>query len=265
MNPANKTIWITGASSGIGEVLTYKLIQEAATLIISSENESELKRVKDNCVRDYNIEPKIVVLDLSKNSTIQPVVLNVIREYKKIDILFNNAGISQRSMVNETTSETERLIMEIDYFGAVTLARLLLPYMLAQKSGHFVITSSISGKFGFPLRSSYSAAKHALCGYFESLRAEYEDQGIKVTLIFPGRVRTNISKNAVLGDGSRHNIMDHGQSEGVTPEFCAEKMIQGMIRNRKEVLIGGKEILMVYFKRYLPALFYKIVSKVKPT
>ena len=137
--------------------------------------------------------------------------------------------------------------------------------MIRRQSGHIVVVSSVTGQFGFPLRSAYSAAKHAIHGFYEALWAELHDQGIDVTIICPGRIRTNISYHALTKNGESHGVMDHGINEGLSAEQCAKRIVKAVKRKKIVANIGRKELLMVYFKRYLPWLFYKLVSKVQPT
>jgi len=165
--------------------------------------------------------------------------------------------------VVDTRLEVDRRIMEVNFFGAVTLTKLILPSMLSRKSGHIVVISSVMGKLGTPYRTAYAASKHALHGFFDSLRAELWDQGIRVTMVCPGFVRTNISINALKGDGSTFGSIDAAQAAGMGPEDCAEKIVRAIEAERNEVYMGGKEILGVYLQRFVPDLFEKIIRKVK--
>lgn len=260
----DKIIWITGASSGIGEALAYKLARENARLILSSNNNEELIRVKNKCL-EYCKVCEAIPLDLEIPSSIKEAFEKVISIFPKIDILINNGGISQRTLIKDTSMEIFRKIMEINLFGAVQLTKLVLPVMIENGGGNIVVTSSISGKFGFPLRSAYAASKHALHGFFETVRLENINNNIKVTIVCPGRVRTNISLNAISSDGKPHGKMDDGQNGGISPEKCALRITKAIRKNKKEVLIGGKELLMVHFKRFFPFIFYKLATKIKST
>lgn len=157
-----------------------------------------------------------------------------------------------------------RKIMEIDFFAPVTIGKAVLPLMLAAGGGHIAVTTSIAGRFGFPLRCAYSSAKHALYGFFETLRAEYGDKGIRVTLVCPGRVHTNISMNALDKDGHRHGTMDPGQAGGLNADKAARTIVRAIDRGRREVLVGRKELLMVYIKRFFPNLCARMSSKLNP-
>ncbi len=178
--------------------------------------------------------------------------------------MINNAGISQRSLARETEMSTFRKLMEINFFGTIFFTKLLLKKIL-DGDGRIAVVSSISGKFGFPLRSGYGASKHALHGFFEALYLEEYKNGLKLTMILPGRVKTNISYNAVTADGNKYGKLDKGQEQGISPQLCTKKIIKAIEKEKKEVLIGRKEILMVFIKRFFPNLFFKIAKKIKPT
>jgi short-subunit dehydrogenase len=258
----NKVIWITGASSGIGEALTYELAKKGAKLILSARRKEELERVKGNCIASVQPNVRVLPLDLAQSGTLQLSTEAATQMFGHVDILINNGGISQRSLAKETSLEVDRVLMEIDYFGTVALTKFLLPHFLERKSGHFVVTSSVMGIIGTPYRSGYAAAKHALHGFFDSLRAEVWKENIFVTLICPGWIRTNITLNAVVGDGSKLNQMDKTTDHGLSPEELAKRMVVAIEKRKEEVYIGGaKEVFAVYAKRFFPALFSKIVRK----
>jgi short-subunit dehydrogenase len=264
MNFTDKRVLITGGSSGIGEALAYEFSKLNSKVIIASNQPEELKRVQDECNK---IHPgcEFYEFDLSSQEDVQKKAEEIIKTYGGIDILINNGGISTRTNVLDTSIDIDRLAMEINYFSGVVLTKAFLPIMLKQGSGYIVATSSIAGDFGFPLRSAYSASKHAVYGFYESVRAEYLDQGIGVTIAAPGRVQTNISVNALDKDGKPHGKMDPGQANGITVEKCAKAYIKAIRKNKPRAYIGGKEILMVHIKRFFPRIFFKIVRKIDPT
>lgn len=264
MTFSNKIVWISGASSGIGEALVYELINRGAFVIASSENEPELQRVKKNC-GTYQNHCFIQVLDLEKQDNYPELTEKIIHTHKKIDILLHVAGVSQRSMDEDISFETFRRIFEINFFGTVALTKAVLPYMKKQGHGHIAVTSSIVGKFGFPMRSAYSSSKHALHGYFETLRAELNKENIAITIVIPGRVNTSISDNALTGDGKRWGKRDAGQAASLSTKKAAEIIVKSIRKNKREVLVGGKELIMVHLKRFFPAIFWKIVNRVSPT
>ena len=260
-NIANKVVWITGASSGIGEALAYQLAKKGAILVLTARNAQKLSVVQSNCLKHCQT-CHVFPADLSETSHLKVLVQEVIQTTGTIDLLINNAGISQRSLVKDTPIANDRKIMELNFFSVVALSKLVLPYMLSQKSGHIVVTSSIVGKFGFPLRSAYSASKHALQGYFDSLRAEVTKENIKVTIVSPGRIKTEISKHALTQDGKQHGEMDLGQDNGLDANTCAHQIVQAIIKDKKDVLVGRKELLMVYIHKYLPFLYHSLVQKI---
>jgi len=257
----DKTAWITGASSGIGAQLAKQFIMEGARVIVSSHDQAELEGVVGE-LRKLSEEVYPVVFNLGHPEQVEKAAAQVLERFGRVDILMNNGGISTRAEALETTVEMDRRIMEIDFFSGVILTKALLPAMIENGYGHIGVTSSISGKFGWPLRSTYSAAKHALFGFYKSLWAENHRKGIRVTIFSPGRVRTNISLHALEKNGKEHGQMDPGQAKGITPEKCARKMIRAMKRKRKDVLIGGNELVMVWIHKYCKPLYYKMINKV---
>lgn len=259
----NKVVWITGASSGIGEALSYELARQEAITILSSNQPDELERVKQNYDK-IGGQSYIQFLDITDIDKMESITKSLIEKFGRIDVLINNAGISQRALAMETPLDVDRKIMEIDYFGTIALTKTVLPYMVKEKSGYIAATSSISGKFGFPLRSAYAAAKHALHGFFETLRSEVFDHNIKVLIAFPGRIQTNISFHALTKDGSAHGKMDDGQNTGISAEKCAKQYLKAIRKDKKEVLIGSTELLMVYIHKFFPKIFYKLARKIKP-
>lgn len=259
----NKVIWLTGASSGIGEALTYELVKRGARLILSSRRKDELEKVKGNCDAAAQPNIRILPMDLSSSSTLQLSVEAAVQTFGHVDILINNAGLSQRSFAKETALEVDRKLMEVNYFGPVALSKYLLPYFLKQKGGYFVVITSLAGKFGTPYRSGYSAAKHALHGFYESLRAEMWKDNIAVTMIAPGFIQTPISLSALTGDGMALNQMDNAQQKGKSVKSCARQIANAMERQKEEVYIGGKEIWAVHVKRFFPKIFSRIIRNAK--
>jgi short-subunit dehydrogenase len=265
MDFKGKTVWITGASSGIGEALAWEFARHGADLVLSSRNTEKLNQLAKGLSDQFQTTADVISLDLGHHDTILKAVEQFKSRHQKIDILVNNAGISQRSLLMETSVEVDRKIFEVNFFGTITLTKSVLPMMIEAGGGHIVVMSSVVGKFGMTLRSAYSASKHALHGFFETLRCELSKQNIKVTIICPGRIRTNISVNAVTRDGSLYGRMDEGQARGFSPEKFARRVVRAIQRNRKEVATGGKEILMIYIRRFFPWLYYILSTRVKPT
>jgi short-subunit dehydrogenase len=258
----NKTIWITGASSGIGRAVALEFSKESTKLILSDINEQGLLEVAGECEKNGSTTI-IAPMDLSDEKSVVEVAQKILEKKIKIDCLYQFAGISQRSLVSETPLFVDRKIFEINFFGVIALTKAVLPGLIENGGGQLAVTSSLVGKFGFPYRSSYSATKHALHGFFESLRAENKQNNIRVSIFIPGRVRTNISVNAITKDGLAHGKMDAGQATGITPEKAAKIIYRGLKKEKKEILVGGKELIMVHIRRFLPRLYYYLSSRIK--
>jgi len=254
-----KVIWITGASSGIGEALAIELSQFPVKLVLSARRKEELERVA-SLTRLSSKDLLILPMDMLEIDTIPQKVQEVIAYFGQIDIVVQNAGISQRSMVKDTVFQVYRDLMEINFFSIVALTQAILPHFTQRQSGHFIAISSVAGKIGTPLRGGYGATKHAIIAFFDSLRAEIFPDNIEVTVICPGYIKTQISFNALSGDGSKHNQMDSNQAKGMLPDECARRIVQAIIAKKSEVYIGGwYEVMGIYLKRFFPSLVYKIL------
>ncbi len=264
MEFANKVVWITGASSGIGEALAYGFSEKGARLILSSRNESELMRVKQNCA---GAPDKSVILpfDLEHIDTMPDIAAQAIAAFGAIDILVNNGGISQRSLVKDTTIHVDERIMRINYLGQVALTKAVLPHMLERQSGHIVVVSSIMGVMATPLRSAYCASKHALHGFFDALRAEVWKDNIFVTIVCPASIRTDISINALTGSGQRHGKMDPQQANGMDTSVCAAKIMDVVKKKREQCIIGPPVKHAALLKRFMPGLYSTIICRAKVT
>lgn len=259
-----KVIWITGASSGIGEALAYAFNERGSRLILSARRVEELERVKANC-RDHEETVKILPLDLADSASLPAKAEEAEKLFGSIDMLINNGGISQRALAAEAKLETVRKLMEINFFGTIALTKAVLPGMIRQKSGHIVVISSVMGKLGTRYRSAYAASKHALHGWFDCLRQEHYDDNIRVTLVCPGFVKTNVTVNALTAEGNKYNEMENAQKTAMPPDVFAEKLLSKLAKGQDEIYIGGKEILAVYLKRWFPSLLNRILKRAKVT
>ncbi len=260
----NKVVWITGASSGIGEALTYALAKAGARLILSARNVPALEQVKQQS-ESKNIY--ILPLDLTEPDTFEVKTQEAIRAFGQVDILVHNGGISQRSYIRDTEMAVYRRIMEVDYFGYVGLTKAILPHFVKRQAGHFVVVSSVLGKLTTPMRAAYASAKHALHGFFDGLRAEYWQKNITVTMICPGYVRTQIAVNALTATGEAYNQMGKDTGGGYPADRCALQMMRAIKRKKNEVYVGkplGKEKLALLLKRFFPGLLAKIARKAAP-
>ena len=259
MKNTNKILWITGASSGIGAELAKIYSHRGIKLILSSRNVRALERVKSECYYPENI--KILPIDLNDFYAAPALVKKAYNIFGRIDILINNAGVSQRSLIVDTQFDVLKKLIEINYLGTVALSRALLPFFLKQGFGHYVVVSSVMGKYGSPLRSGYSAAKHALHGFFDVMRMEHQKDNINVTIICPGFVRTPIAMNSLKGDGSVLGVDDLATRKGLKVEDFARKMVRSVDQKKWEVQFGKKELLGVYLKRLSNKLLHNAVIR----
>ena len=257
----SKVVWITGASSGIGEAMALAASRRGARVILSARRANELERVKGLCASPA--QAAVYPLDLLQMGDPAEVARQAEKFFGPIDVLVNNAGISQRSRVMDTTLDVYRQIFELDFFSTVALTKAVLPGMVQRKAGHVVVVSSVVGYISSPLRSGYAAAKHALHGFYDAARAEHWRDNVKFTVACPGYVRTNVSLNAVDGQGGKHGKLDPSIARGLDPAVCAGKIWRAVEKDRDEVLVG-KEALVVYLKRFFPALFSFAVNRANP-
>jgi dehydrogenase/reductase SDR family member 7B len=265
MDFKNKRVWITGASSGIGAALSLAFAKTGAQLILSARNLAQLEQVQKQCETAGASSATVVRLDIGNQAELFSIAKDVIQKFGKIDILVNNAGISQRSLAKETRFDVDAYIMNVNFLGTIALTKAVLPAMLQHQSGHIVVISSVTGKFGVQNRSTYSASKHALHGYFDALRNELYHDNINITLICPGFVRTNVSMNAVTADGSAQGTMDEATGAGLEAADVAKRILKAVARKEDEVVIAGfLESFGVWAKRYLPfSMFNGILRKSK--
>ncbi|RBP53324.1 SDR family oxidoreductase [Arenicella xantha] len=260
----NKVVWITGASSGIGEALALEFARRGAILVLSARRKDVLNAVKVECenLQKTKVGCHVVALDVTDSKQIDSAVRQVVETCGRIDLLINNAGISQRSSCLTTEMSTYRALFEVDVFGQIELTKAVLPLMLEQGHGHVAVTASVAGKIGAPFRTGYCAAKHAVMGFFDSLRSEVSQHNIHVTTIVPGYIRTNISANAVAGDGSRFGKTDSNIRDGMSAEECASIIVNGMQKGKSEISVGkGLEMHALWIKRFFPGLLFKLVNK----
>lgn len=255
-----KIAWVTGASSGIGEALAYAFAKRGVKLVLSARREEELLRVKDGCKGAESVI--ILPMDITETDALQEKLDWVLAKTGKIDLLVLCAGISQRSFAVNTSLDVYRKIMDINYFGTLALTQAVLPHFLKQDKGQFIVMSSVTGKVGLPLRTGYSAAKHAVEGFFSALRTETWKTGIRILVVRAGAVKTNIAQNALIGDGRLYNQKDEVIENGITAEACADAIVKAIVKNRKELMVGStKEKLLLVINRFLPGVAFNFVKK----
>ena len=264
MNYHDQLIWITGASSGIGECLAKAFARRGARLVLTARRMEELARVRAECADPEKVW--IYPLDMADQDRMPELVRHVTRQLGPVDILVNNAGITSRGLVADTTMEVYKRVMDINFFGQVALTKALLPPFMERKKGQIIVMSSVTGKFGTALRSSYASSKHALNGFFDCLRGEVAEHGIRVVVVVAGYIGTEITLKGLKSDGTPMNEMGEGQSKAMPPDALAERIIRGLDSNKEELLIGGfRELAAVYLKRFFPRLLSRILRKAKLT
>ena len=257
----NKVVWITGASSGIGEALAYAFAAEGALLVLSARREEELQRVAKACGNAY-----VLPFDMLSVAEHADRVQEVINTYGRLDYLVLNAGVSQRSFVKDTAFDVYRRLFEVNFFSIVSLTQAVLPIFTAQKSGVFVPIASVAGRISTPRRAAYGATKHALIGFFDSVRAEVFNDGIRVTTILPGYIKTNISLHAMNEKGEAYGKMDPNQAKGLDPNITAQKILQAVLAGKNEFFVGGfLEGFGLFVKRFFPSIMPFMLRKIKNT
>lgn len=257
----NKLVWITGASSGIGQALALEFARHKYRLLLSARRKEALEQTASLCHNAGSPHCEAVVLDMTDAAAISATAQKVLEKHGKVDILVNNAGLSQRSLIKDTDVSVYRDLMEANFFGVVHLTQALLPAW-RQSGGQVVVISSLTGKFATPFRAGYAASKHALHGYFDALRAEHHKEGLGVSIICPGFIKTNLSKKALTGNGSPLGKMDEAQFKGMPVEKFARKAYRAIRAEKAEAYIGGREKAGIYLSKYWPALFRKVIRKV---
>lgn len=258
MSFAAKVVWITGASSGIGAALARALAREGASLVLSSRRAPALANVCESCGGDGHL---VLPLDMTDAAAIPVAVQQVISRFGRIDVLINNAGIAQRGTALATPLDVDRRIMEVNFFGPVALTKAVVPSMVQRRSGHVVVVSSLLGKFGMAHRSAYAASKHALHGFFDSLRAEVHDAGVAVTVVCPGAVQTDASLNALTSDGKPYGIVDEYLKAGLTADECAARILTAIRRKKRESYPARRGRLALLLSRYAPGIFSRVIRK----
>lgn len=256
-----KTVFISGATSGIGLALAENINNDGHFLILSGRDRAILETLKE---RFGQKSVMTIPFDLSKPEEVKQAIGIIKSKNLHPDMIIHSGGLSQREDAVHTEMETVRYIMEVNFFSTIMITQAFLPEMIAKNSGNIILISSLVGKFGTPKRSTYSASKHALHGYYDSLRAELHTYNIQVTLLCPGYINTDISINAAKGDGSKHNNMDENQKKGMPPDKFAKIAWKKIQNGVPEAYIGGKEMIAVYLKRWVPGLLRKIVRNVNP-
>ena len=258
MDFTDKTVWITGASSGIGEALAKAFAARGAHIILSGRRVEALEAVAANIATDILLLPFETT-----DYDILPAKVAEAQQWKgRVDVLINNAGISQRSLALDTDPNVHHQIVNVDLLAPIWLTQLLLPHMISAGGGHIVGISSVAGRVGVPLRTAYCAAKHGLIGYMDALRAETETRhNIHVTNILPGSIRTNVSRNALTKDGSKRDKSDAAIDNGMEPAECARQIIEAVANNVPELIIAeGPELALAQLRQSDPEKLFAMTA-----
>lgn len=256
---ANQIAWITGASSGIGEALARELLAQGAHVVLSGRRIDALKQVAATAPERALVLP----FESTDYARLPKMVETAWNWQGPIDLLVNNAGVSQRSLALDTQLDVYRQLMEVDYLAPVALTQAILPRMVARRNGQIAVVSSVAGKVGTPLRSGYCGAKHAVVGYFDALRAEVESAyGIRVSVILPGSVQTAVSVNALSGDGSARGVSDGNIDNGMPVEQAMRIILDGLAQGQREIPVAeGLELAALRMRTHEPEQLYALLAK----
>ena len=255
---AGKTVWVTGASSGIGEALARGLAGQGAAVVLSGRRAEALASVAD----EIGGAALVLPFEATDYEALPQIVAEALAWRGGVDLLINNAGVSQRSLAVDTDFSVYRQLMEIDFLAPLRLTQLVLPHMIARRSGRIAVVSSVAGKLGVPLRTGYCAAKHACVGYFEALRAEVETAyGVGVTVILPGSVKTSIAVNALNERGESRGRSDSNIDNGIPVEKAAGLILDGLAAGAREIVVAeGRELAALQMRATNPEVVFAALA-----
>ncbi len=258
MDFTDKIVWITGASSGIGEALAKAFAAQGAHIILSGRRVEALEAVAADIATDTLLLPFETT-----DYDVLPAKIAEAQQWKgRVDVLINNAGISQRSLALDTDPNVHHQIVNVDLLAPIWLTQLLLPHMISAGGGHIVGISSVAGRIGVPLRTAYCAAKHGLIGYMDALRAETQTRhNIHVTNILPGSIRTDVSRNALTKDGTKRDKSDTVIDNGMEPAECARQIVEAVANNVPELIIAeGPELMLAQLRQSDPEKLFEMTA-----
>jgi dehydrogenase/reductase SDR family member 7B len=255
---AGKNVWITGASSGLGAALAQQCLDARARVLLSARRVDRLQVLAQG---RSNVE--VLPLDLAETGTLEAKARDALARMGTIDVMIHNAGIGQRGLVIESSLEVERRLMEVNFLGPVALTKAVLPSMIARGQGDFVIISSVLGMMSVKRRAGYCASKHALHGYFNALRAEVHEHGLRVLVVCPGHIDSEFSQQALAADGRANGVDEAGSRAGLSPEECARITLRALRRGRAEIYPAKWESVGVYLNRYAPSLMRRAAASMK--
>lgn len=257
---AGKVVWITGASSGIGEAFAKALHAQGAKLILSALDQEELTPVANRLVGSHAL-----AFDVADFDSLPEIVSRAEALHGRIDVLINNAGITQRALAKDTNFGVYRRLIDIDLMAPIALTQLVLPGMVDRNDGHIIAMGSVAGKFGSPLRTAYCAAKHGVFGYFDALRTEVSHDGIQVTVVAPGAVKTNLARNALTAEGGAFGKTDRFIEGGYSPDYLIDRVLTAMRKGRREIIVArGLEAFGYRLRQFFPEMAFDRIAKATP-
>ncbi|MFL0357113.1 SDR family NAD(P)-dependent oxidoreductase [Erythrobacter sp. GH1-10] len=258
MDYTGKTVWITGASSGIGAALARDAASRGANVVLSGRDEARLAEVAADCG-----ETLILPFDVRDDAALADATAKAIAWKGGVDLAFANAGVSQRSRALKTDMQVYRDIIDIDLTAQIAFSQGLIGHMVERGSGGLAFISSIAGKVGVPMRTAYCAVKFGLAGYGDSLRAELSQSGVSVHVIYPGSVATDVARNALVGDGTKRGRSDKVIDEGIPVADAAKTMLDAIAADEREIIVArGMEEQMGEMRRTPDALFEQVAAMV---
>lgn len=252
----HRVIWIIGASAGIGEGLAKYYASIGAKLIISARSRDKLYQVKAAC-KGNPMNVHVLPLDLEDETSLPEKALEALRIFGRIDTLIHSAGVTQRALAIDTKLSVAQKIMDINYWGPVAITQAVLPAMQQQGRGHIIVISSLMGKIGTRFRSSYAASKHALHGYFESLRPEIYDDNIHISMVCPGFVNTSLGEKALIGNGEKYQKKDDVHIKAMSVSEFVKRLTPHLDKQKEEIFIAGSEIKAIWASKYLPGKLFR--------
>ena len=249
---------ITGASSGIGKALAYELARKGSNVVITARRLNLLENIQKEIAEKYDVKILTVKADVSNSEDCKSIINKTMEAFGKIDILINNAGISQRAMFDVLELDVIRRVMDVNYWGTVNTTKFALPYIKKTK-GSIVAISSISGFSPLPARTGYCSSKYAIHGFMESLRIENLKNGVHVMVAAPEYVASEIREHALMNDGSEQGKSPREEKEMLTAEYVAARIVKGIKKRRRTMVIGKKGAIAVGVSRFFPKLSDKLV------
>jgi len=257
---------ITGASSGIGKAICYELAKQGSHIVLVARRENLIKDIATDIANKYNVRTLAITADVSNEEDCKLFIDKTIANFGKIDILINNAGISQRAMFADLELNVIKRVMDVNYWGTVYASKFALPYILKTK-GSIVAVSSISGMSPLPARTGYCSSKYAIHGFMDSLRIEQLKSGVHIMVAAPEYVESEIRKHALLNDGKEQGDSPRHEKGMLTAESVAKRIVSGIKKRRRTMLIGRKGIIAVGLARFTPKfmdrLTYYVIKKEK--